>query len=92
MGPIPHLEIHLWSNTYTSQKASLYLKQTFLEILLLLPLWSPDVQGASVTPSLIKADCNQLPSAPSHFVQYRVREIVQWDQLSTFLSHPRQPL
>lgn len=33
MGAIPHLKIHLRSNTYTSQKASLHLKQAFLEVI-----------------------------------------------------------
>lgn len=39
MGPIPQLEIHpvRRSNTCTSQKTSLHLRQAFLEILFLPP-------------------------------------------------------
>lgn len=80
------------------KKASLHLKQAFLEIFLptnrkeywglRIILGTPDVQGASVAPSLIKADCTL---APSHFVQFCLRKIVQWGQLSTFLCHSRQP-
>lgn len=65
MGPIPQLEIHpvRRSNTYTSQKTSLHLRQAFLEILFLPPagvlrmaleppLQSPKVWGGRHHPPL----------------------------------------
>lgn len=100
MGSIPHLE------TQHIKKASLHLKQAFLEIFLLPParlLRMEDNSGNSLSSLLtykgpvsshpssrLTALYSQLPLAPSHFVQCCLREIVQWGQLSTFLCHSKQ--